>query len=195
MKHYKATVFCGSSTGFNSLYSNKAKALADYFCNHNIDLIYGAGKIGLMGIVADTMLKQGGKVIGVIPDLLQKEEVVHNNVTELIVTKTMSERKVIMSKLTDFYITLPGGFGTLDEIFEVLTLQQLHIEHKPVALLNPNNFFDGLLQQLDKMVDEGFLNPKNRRMLLVDDTIEGLMQKVFNYKAPQQTSVINKVVS
>ena len=191
----KIVVFFGSSIGFNPIYKKVAVDLGNYFVKNNITLVYGGGKIGMMGAMAETMVQQNGNVIGVIPDLLRHEEVIHSSVTDMKVTKTMSERKVIMSQLVDGYITLPGGFGTLDELFEALTLQQLHIEQKPVGLLNVNGFFDATLQQLDKMVEEGFLKPNNRKLLLVDDTIEGLMQQMNNYSAPEKSHVINKVVN
>ena len=131
----KIVVFCGSSLGFNPVYKQAAIELGNYFAANDITLVYGGGKIGMMGILSETILNNGGKVIGVIPALLEHEEVVNSNVTELIVTKTMSERKVIMSQLVDGYISLPGGFGTLDELFEGLTLGQLHIEKKPNGIL------------------------------------------------------------
>ena len=191
----KIVVFFGSSIGFNPIYKKVAVDLGNYFVKNNITLVYGGGKIGMMGAMAETMVQQNGNVIGVIPDLLRHEEVIHSSVTDMKVTKTMSERKVIMSQLVDGYITLPGGFGTLDELFEALTLQQLHIEQKPVGLLNVNGFFDATLQQLDKMVEEGFLKPNNRNLLLVDETIDGLMQKMNNYSTPEKSHVINKVVN
>ena len=190
----KVVVFCGSSVGFNSVYKEAAIALGNYFATNNIAMVYGGGKIGMMGVIADTILAQKGEVIGVIPKLLEKEEVVHREVTELIITKKMSDRKVIMSKLIDGYITLPGGFGTLDELFEALTLNQLHIEQKPVGLLNVNGFFDYTLKQLDLMVTEGYLKQYNRDLLLVDTTVNGLMEQMLNYQAPEKSHVINKVV-
>lgn len=190
----KIVVFCGSSVGFNSVYKEAAIALGNYFASNNIAMVYGGGKIGMMGVIADTILAQKGEVIGVIPKLLEKEEVVHREVTELIITKKMSDRKVIMSKLIDGYITLPGGFGTLDELFEALTLNQLHIEQKPVGLLNVNGFFDYTLKQLDLMVTEGYLKQYNRDLLLVDTTVNGLMEQMLNYQAPEKLHVINKVV-
>lgn len=195
MKLNNIVVFCGSSLGFNEVYKNVAVDLGSYFAKNNITLVYGGGKIGMMGAIATEVITKNGAVIGVIPDLLKKEEVVHANISKIIVTKTMSERKVIMSKMIDGYITLPGGFGTLDELFEALTLQQLHIEQKPVGVLNVNGFFDATIQQLDVMVKEGFLKPENRALLLVDDTIDGLMEKMKNYTAPEKTHVINKVVN
>ena len=190
----KIVVFCGSSLGFNPIYKEAAVELGNYFVNNEICLVYGGGKIGMMGILSDTILAQNGDVIGVIPKLLEKEEVVHAGVEEMIVCKNMSERKVIMSKLVDGYITLPGGFGTLDELFEALTLGQLHIEQKPIGLLNVNGFFDAVLMQLDKMVAEGYLKQTNRNMLLVANSVDDLMDKMNNYKAPEISHVINKVV-
>ena len=191
----KIVVFCGSSLGFNPIYKEAAVTLGNYFVNNNIGLVYGGAKIGMMGIISDTILNQNGEVIGVIPKLLEKEEVVHAGVEEMIVCKKMSERKVIMSKLVDGYITLPGGFGTLDELFEALTLNQLHIEQKPIGLLNVNGFFNASLSQLDKMVEEGYLKQTNRELLLVAKNVDELMYKMNNYQAPKIAQVINKIVS
>lgn len=191
----KIVVFCGSSLGFNPMYKEAAIELGNYFAKNNIELVYGGGKIGMMGILADTVLKHKGNVIGVIPKLLEKKEVVHTGVKEMIVCEKMSDRKVIMSKLVEGYITLPGGFGTLDELFEALTLNQLQIEQKPVGLLNMNGFFDAVLLQLDKMVAEGYLKQANRKMLFVGTSVNDLMQKMNQYKAPKKTNVIHKVVN
>jgi uncharacterized protein (TIGR00730 family) len=190
----KIVVFCGSSLGFSPIYKEAAITLGNYFAENNIGLVYGGGKIGMMGALADTILAHNGEVIGVIPKLLEKEEVVHAGVEEMIVCKKMSERKVIMSKLVDGYITLPGGFGTLDELFEALTLGQLQIEQKPIGLLNVNGFFDAILLQLDKMVAEGYLKPAGRSLLLVATSVTELMQKMDAYKASKVAHVINKVV-
>lgn len=190
----KIVVFCGSSIGFNPVYKNAAIELGNYFAKNKISLVYGGSKIGMMGILANTILEQNGQVIGVIPKLLEKEEVVHTAISELIVCKKMSERKVIMSKLVNGYITLPGGFGTLDELFEALTLNQLHIEQKPVGLLNINGFFDALLLQIDTMIEEGYIKPANKKLLIVANSVEKLMQKMHQYKAPKISHVINKVV-
>ena len=190
----KIVVFCGSSLGFNPIYKHAAIELGDYFVNNDITLVYGGGKIGMMGVLSESILKKGGKVIGVIPNLLKKEEVVNKNVTELIITKTMSERKVMMSKLTDGYISLPGGFGTLDELFEGLTLGQLHIEKKPNGILNTNGFFNHTLKQLDHMVSEGYLKKENKEMLLVGNNVSELMLKMDTYIAPKKSAVINKII-
>jgi hypothetical protein len=190
----RIVVFCGSSLGFNPVYKEAAIELGNYFVNNNIGLVYGGGKIGMMGALSDAILDKNGEVIGVIPKLLEKEEVLHLGVEEMIICKNMSERKVIMSKLVDGYITLPGGFGTLDELFEALTLSQLYIEQKPVGLLNINGFFDGILTQIDKMVVEGYVKPENKKLLIVEDSVEKLLEKMNNYKAPKISHVINKVV-
>ena len=190
----KIVVFCGSSLGFNPIYKKAAVTLGNYFVENKISLVYGGGKIGMMGVLADTILGQNGEVIGVIPKLLEKEEVVHAGVEEMIVCKKMSDRKVIMSKLVDGYITLPGGFGTLDELFEALTLGQLQIEQKPIGILNINGFFDAVLLQLDKMVEEGYLKTAGRNLLLVATSVKELMQKMDACKAPKIVPIINKVV-
>jgi len=191
----KIAVFCGSSTGFSDVYKNDAIKLGNYFAKNNIGLVYGGGKIGMMGILADTMLQQKGEVIGVIPHLLRHEEVAHATISEMIVTKTMSDRKVTISKLVNGYIALPGGFGTLDEIFEALTLSQLGIEQKPVGILNTNGFFNHLIKQLEVMVTEGYLKESNKNMLIVAESVATLIEKMNSYKAPKITKVINKVVS
>jgi len=190
----RIVVFCGASLGFQPIYKETAIALGNYFAENKLGLVYGGAKVGMMGVLADTVLEHNGEVIGVIPKLLEKEEVVHAGVEEMIICKKMSDRKVIMSKLTDGYITLPGGFGTLDELFEALTLGQLHIEQKPIGLLNVNGFFDAILLQLDKMVAEGYLKQANRNMLLVANSVHALMHKMNNYEAPEIGHVIQKVV-
>ena len=190
----KVAVFCGSSVGFNEVYKNDAIKLGVHFAQNNIGLVYGGGKIGMMGVIADTILENNGNVIGVIPGLLRHEEVAHANIHKMIVTKTMSKRKVKISKLVDGYIALPGGFGTLDEIFEALTLGQLGIEKKPIGILNTNGFFNFTLKQLAVMVAEGYLKQSNKDMLLVGNSVEELLLKMENYQAPEMSKVINKVV-
>ena len=191
----KIAVFCGSSIGFNPVYAEEAKDLGNYFAENNIGLIYGGGKIGMMGVLADAILKNNGEVIGVIPNLLRHEEVAHTTITKMIITKKMSKRKVKISKMADGYIAMAGGFGTLDEIFEALTLGQLGIENKPVGILNTNGYFDHCLKQLDVMVNEGFLKQTNRDMLLVSDSIPELIAKMKNYKAPKLSKIVNTVAS
>jgi len=188
-------VFCGSSIGFSQTYKKAAYKVGLYFAKKNIGLVYGGGKIGMMGVLADALLDKGGHVIGVIPHLLRHEEVFHNTINKMIVTETMSERKVTISKMVDGYIALAGGFGTLDELFEALTLGQLGIENKAVGLLNTNGFFNHTLKQLDVMVTEGFLKQVNRDMLQVSDNIEDLIAKMEVYTAPIITKVVNTVAS
>ena len=188
-------VFCGASTGTNPIYKEAAKALGYYFPTHQITLVYGGGKIGLMGIIADAVMANKGKVIGVIPELLRHEEVIHTAITEMIITQTMAERKIAISKRVDGYIILAGGFGTLDELFEALTLGQLTIENKPVGILNTNGFYNHTLKQLDRMVADGFLKQRNRDMLLIAETIPELITKMENYTAPPIGKVINTVAT
>ena len=190
----KIAVFCGASLGFNDVYRKEATKVGNYFADNNIGLVYGGGKIGMMGAIADAIIAKKGEVIGVIPGLLRHEEVFHKDISKLIVTKKMSKRKVKISKLVDGYIALAGGFGTLDEIFEALTLGQLGIENKPIGILNTNNFFDYTLKQLDVMVKEGFLKQVNRDMLLVSDSIEDLIKQMNNYIAPKVTKIVNTAV-
>lgn len=190
----RVAVFCGSSMGFNSDYKKSAIELGNYLAANHIGLVYGGGKIGMMGALADAVIKNKGEVIGVIPHLLKHEEVAHTKITRMIVTKKMSKRKVKMSKLVDGYIILPGGFGTLDELFEALTLGQLGIENKPVGILNINNFFNPIIEQLNLMVKEGFLKQVNRDMLLICDAVPELLVKMAVYKAPRVSKVINTVV-
>lgn len=188
-------VFCGASSGFNIIYKNTAIALGNYLAEHQIKMVYGGGKIGMMGIIADAMLQKNGEVVGVIPHLLRHEEVAHNSISKMHIVKTMSERKMLISKMVDGYIALAGGFGTLDEVFEALTLGQLGIEKKPVGLLNTNGFFDALILQLDKMVEEGFLKIENRNMLLISNNVEDLIVQMHHYTPPTVNKLIDTVGS
>jgi hypothetical protein len=183
-------VFCGASKGYRDIYQNQTKAFASAMAKNNLGLVFGGGKIGLMGILADALLAKSMPVIGVIPHFLRKEEVEHKGLTEMRFTETMSERKIVMSKLCDAYVALPGGFGTLDEIFEALTLSQLGIESKPVAFLNTEGFFDPLLSQLDHMVQEGFLREVNRDSIIVSNSIEDLLDQISRFKPLEIKSLI-----
>lgn len=194
MEINKVAVFCGSSMGHNPIYKEKSVELADYLIQKDIDLIYGAGKVGLMGVIAERMLLKNGNVIGIIPELLHNEEVLHTGLTEVISTKTMSERKVLISKMVDAYIALPGGFGTFDEVFEVLTLQQLFIEQKPVIIFNINGYYDNLIQQLDKMVEDRFLYQRNRDLLLICNSVNELDELLNNYQPMESTNGIDKII-
>lgn len=175
-------VFCGSSEGNDSIILESAVKLGQTLASRNITLVYGAAKIGVMGKVAQGALDTNGKVIGVIPDFLMLKEVYHPELTALIVTKNMHERKLKMHELSDGIITLPGGYGTLEELFEMITWAQLGLHQNPIGLLNVNGFYDDLLKMLEKMVVQGFLKQENYDMLLVDETVVGLLQKMEAYR-------------
>ncbi len=175
-------VFCGSSEGNDPAILQGASDLGKVLAERNIVLVYGAAKIGVMGKVAQTVLDAGGKVIGVIPDFLMLREVYHDGLTELIITKNMHERKLKMHELSDGIITLPGGYGTLEEFFEMITWAQLGLHQKPIGILNTNGFYDDLLKMLQKMVAQGFLKKENYDMILVDEDVEGLLQKMEDYE-------------
>lgn len=165
-------VFCASATGTDPIYREAAEHLGRRFAEENLGLIYGGAKVGLMCAVAESSLAAGGRVIGVIPEVLVDLEVAHHGVTELHVTDTMHTRKALMGEKADAFFILPGGFGTFEEMFEVLAWQTLKLHHKPIVLLNINGFYDQLLAFLDHCVAAGMLKPKNREILLVAHTVE-----------------------
>jgi hypothetical protein len=158
-------VFCGSSAGKDPAYRESALSLADIIVRQDLHLVYGGGSIGLMGILADRVLSQGGKVTGVIPKFLYDLEVGHSGVTELIIVRSMHERKEKMAELADAFLALPGGYGTLEEMAEIMTWIQLRIIQKPIGMLNIKGYFNHFLDQLDHMVEESFLNINNRRII------------------------------
>ena len=176
-------VYCGSSTGVNPGYMQDAIALAQIFLENNIRLINGGGNIGLMGVMADAMLRGNGEAVGVIPIGLKEKEVAHTSMTELHVVPDMHSRKLMMVNLADAFIAFPGGFGTLDEVFETLTWSQLHLHQKPVAIYNPNGFFDHLLMQADHMQKEGFLNQASRGLLMSTNQLNQLLPLLKNFKS------------
>jgi uncharacterized protein (TIGR00730 family) len=188
----RITVFCGSSFGNEPVYETKARLLGNALAKNNIELVYGGANVGLMGAVADGVLSQGGKVIGVLPYFLQSKEIAHEGLTELILVESMHERKTKMNELCDGVIALPGGFGTLEEFFEMLTWAQLGLHRKPIAILNINGFYDALKTMIQVMVDKGFLKPVNQEMLLVSDDIEELLTKMSEYTAPEAGKWISK---
>lgn len=160
-------VFCGSATGINPVYAESARKLGSLMAQASVGLVYGGGNIGLMGIVADAVLKEGGQVTGVIPDFLVKREVGHRGVTTLEIVDSMHQRKQRMADLASGFIALPGGWGTLDELAEILTWRQLGLIHQPVVILNINQFFDPLLTQMRLMSEEGFLSPAYLEVLQI----------------------------
>lgn len=178
-------VFCGSSEGNDTRVIAEALLLGEKLAEQKITLVYGAAKIGIMGKVAQGVMQQKGKVIGVIPEFLKRKEVVHQGVYELITTVNMHERKMKMQELSDGFITLPGGFGTLEELFEIITWSQLGLHQKPIGLLNTGGFYNDLLALLENMVRRGFLKMENYELLLVDDDIDRLLDKMRTFKPIQ----------
>lgn len=174
-------VFCGSSPGNDEKVIAKAKRLGETLAHNKIALVYGAAKIGVMGAVAEGVLRNNGEVIGVIPEFLKLKEVVHLDLTQLISTDTMHERKLKMHELSDGFITLPGGFGTLEELFEIITWAQLGLHQKPIGLLNINGFYNNLIGMLQTMVDAALLKKENMDLLIVDEDIDTLLAKMREF--------------
>ncbi len=175
-------VFCGSSEGNAPYIIAQAEQLGVTLAKENISLVYGAAKIGIMGKVAQASLDNNGIVIGVIPEFLKLKEVVHLGLHELITTKNMHERKLKMHELSDGFITLPGGFGTLEELFEIITWAQLGLHQKPIGLLNCDGFYNELIGMLETMVSNGFLKMDNLELLIVDRDIDSLLDKMKSFK-------------
>lgn len=173
-------IYCGSSAGHNEIYKKTATQVGETLAKQGLSLVYGGGSVGLMGTIADAILANGGEAIGVIPSFMEPWEVQHKGLTECIVTETMHTRKQIMAEKSDAVIALPGGWGTLDELFEILTWRQLGLHKMPIGVLNTNGFYDDLLKMLEKMVSEGFLKEANLKFLIVDDNIESLLEKLKN---------------
>jgi uncharacterized protein (TIGR00730 family) len=188
----RITVFCASSFGTDKIYEEQAALVGKTLAEQNIELVYGGANVGLMGAVADGALQAGGKVIGVLPDFLRSKEIAHQHLTELILVESMHERKTKMSDLCDGVIALPGGFGTLEELFEMLTWAQLGLHKKPIAILNINGFYDALITLLETMTEKGLLKEVNQKMLLVSDTIDDLLHQMKNYTAPTVGKWIDK---
>ncbi|WP_290789842.1 TIGR00730 family Rossman fold protein [Flavihumibacter sp. UBA7668] len=184
------TVFCGSSSGSNPVYLQQARLLGEKLAEAHIELIYGGAKVGLMGAVADGALSKRGKVTGILPRFLQSKEIAHENLSELILVESMHERKTIMHHRSEGVIALPGGFGTLEEFFEMLTWAQLGLHSKPIGILNTDGFYNSLLVLVQEMVDKGFLKKINQQMILQSEDIELLLEKMNHYKAPAVTKWI-----
>lgn len=191
-KMKRITVFCGSSFGTEEIYKEQATLLGQTLAKQNIELVYGGANVGLMGAVADGILNEGGKAIGVLPNFLRSKEIAHLGLTELILVESMHERKTKMNELCDGVIALPGGFGTLEELFEMLTWAQLGLHKKPIAILNINGFYDSLIDLTKVMVEKGLLKDVNQQMLLVSDNIDDLLEQMKNYVAPTTGKWIDK---
>lgn len=174
-------VFCGSSSGNDKAIIEQAEYLGETLAKNQITLVYGAAKIGIMGTVAQAALENSGKVIGVIPEFLKLKEVVHLGLSELITTKTMHDRKLLMHEHSDGFIALPGGFGTFEELFEIITWAQLGLHQKPIGLLNSNGFYDHLISMFDTMIQKGLLKKDNMDLLIIDDKVDSLINNMKNY--------------
>ncbi|PKG23996.1 LOG family protein [Niallia nealsonii] len=188
----RIAVFCGSSNGASPMYIEEAKSLGKEMAKREIELVYGGSCVGLMGAVADAVLENGGKAIGVLPDFLAEKEIAHKQLSELIVVKTMHERKAKMAELADGFITLPGGAGTMEEFFEIFTWGQLGLHQKPCGILNINNYYEPLIRLIHHMADAAFLQEKFRDMALVDATSAGLLNQFNTYKAPTVKVFLNE---
>ena len=179
-------VFCGSSTGTDPEFPKAAIELGVAMVAKKMHLVYGGAKIGLMGTIAQTVLDGGQDVIGIIPSFLKRKEVMHPDLTEIHTTKNMNDRKLQMLEMSDGFIALPGGFGTLEELFEIATGIQLRQHTKPIGLLNVNGFYDELLASLQKMVTLGFVKQQNLDLMLVDTDVDGLLLQMENFIAPEK---------
>ena len=180
-------VFCGSNSGNNKIYENAATDFAKEIVKNNLTLVYGGGKVGIMGIISDTVINNGGKVIGVIPQFLADQNLGSNNITEMKIVKNMHERKKTMYELSDYFVAMPGGIGTLEEITEILTWKQLSLHKKPCALLNTNNFFGSLIKFLQTAVNNGFMKQSHLNNLIVEDNCTQLINNLKNYKFNQES--------
>ncbi|MFO8147790.1 MAG: TIGR00730 family Rossman fold protein [Gillisia sp.] len=189
---FSLAVFCASSDGLDTKIYEDAYEVGAFLAKKEIELIYGGSKLGLMGQVAKGALFNNGKVTGVIPDFLKTKEVVHTGLTSLITTKDMHERKLKMHDLSDGFIALPGGFGTLEELFEILTWGQLGLHKKPIGILNINGYYDDLIELLHNMVRKGLLKEENMNLVLVSETMEMLFEKMLYFKPMPVPKWMNK---
>jgi len=184
-------VFCGSSPGLNQGYANAARALGRELAGRGLDLVYGGGSVGLMGVLADAVLAEGGRVFGVIPRQLATEELAHRGLTSLKIVSSMHERKACMAELADAFIALPGGYGTFEELFEAITWSQLGIHRKPVGLLNTARYFDPLVLMIERAIEEGFIVPENRHLVVVSESPRELLEKLSQHRLPPVPRIIS----
>ena len=185
-------VYCGSNKGKDPAYANAANDLGTYLAKNDIEIVYGAGNIGLMGILADAALANDGRVTGVIPHFLKAKEVCHLGLTHLFLVDSMHERKVEMTRLSDGAIILPGGFGTLDELFEIITLVQLGQTKQPIGILNINGFYDHLIAHMDKMVEEGYVIPEHRALIYTSTDIDTLIRDMNAHEFKEAVKWIDR---
>ncbi|MGJ0516254.1 MAG: TIGR00730 family Rossman fold protein [Methylomicrobium sp.] len=192
MKLKNICVYCGSSPGRRDAYATNARALAEALVSRDIGLVYGGASIGIMGAMADHVLRLGGRAVGVIPEALMHKEVAHYQLTELYVTQSMHERKMRMAELSDGFIALPGGLGTLEELFEIWTWAQLGFHHKPCGLLNAEGYYDPLIEFLDHAVTEQFVKESHRSMLIVESEPERLLDRFASYQPPMVKTWVDR---
>jgi len=191
----RITVFCGSATGSDARHAAAARELGHALADRGIGLVYGGGSIGLMGTIADAVLERGGEVIGVIPRTLWEREVGHRGLADLRIVETMHERKALMAELGDAFVALPGGLGTLEELFEAWTWSQLGLHRKPCAILDATGYYDDLVSFLDKSVDAGFIGATNRAMLIVARDPAALFERIAEYAPPTVSRWIDSKTS
>ncbi len=190
----KICVFCGSSTGNSEIIKTEAVKLADYFADHDISLVYGGANVGIMKLLADTMLERNKEVIGIMPQHLIDKELAHFEITRMIVVDTMAERKEKMLDLSDAFIALPGGFGTLDELSEILTFNQLRLCDKPLGILNADGFFDYLIKFFDHAVKSGYVREEHRNNIIIDTDVDNLLNRMKAYKPLSMGKWIEDIV-
>lgn len=183
-KFKSIAVFCGANSGLDSKWAEYAYKFGKLLAQKNLEVVFGGGKVGIMGAIANGCLTAGGKVVGVIPEFLTTKEIMHDKTTEMIVVDNMHQRKAIMHDRAEAFIMLPGGYGTLEEVFEILTWAQLGLHKKPIGILNQDGFYNSLLSLIQDMVDQGFLKVVNRDMLLVSENAEHLLELMNQYEAP-----------
>ncbi len=188
----KVCVYCGSSSGRRKDYAEAAAAVAAQLVKHDMSLVYGGASVGIMGEIADAVLAAGGQVIGVMPRALVEKEVQHDGLTELLVVDSMHERKLKMAEISDGFIAMPGGLGTLEELFEILTWAQLGFHQKPCALLNVASYYDKLSAFLNHAVDEQFIKPVHSHMLLIENNPEKILQSMLAYQPPTEDKWIKR---
>ena len=177
---FRLCVFCGSRSGIDPVYADQKRLLGAAMAARGIGLVFGAGHIGLMGVLADAVRDHGGETIGVIPQTLVERELAHQSLTDLRVVESMHDRKALMAGLSDAFLALPGGYGTLDETFEILTWAQLRLHHKPIGMLNVAGFFDPLLAWIDRAIADDFVKPKNRELLMVENDVDRILDRIMS---------------
>jgi len=191
-KFHSVCVYCGSSVGNHAVFADAARVLGRKLVEQNLSLVYGGGHVGLMGIVADAVLDAGGEVTGVIPKALMDSEVGHDRLTRLFVVKDMHERKALMAEHADGFIAMPGGIGTLEELFEALTWAQLGFHEKPVGLFNVDGFYDKLIEFLNQLTSQGFLRPEHRDLLIVQAEPDALITQLKKFTMPAGVSWLSR---